>query len=78
MKRKYRAYLRLNIMSIFFLAVSFISMTLAWFAYSGFAKVETDIKVKSWYIEFQKDKQKVSNDVVISLDDIYPGMDPIN
>lgn len=78
MKRKYRAYFKLNLISIFFLAISFISITLAWFAYSGLAKVGTDIKVKSWYIEFEKDKQKVSNDVVISLSDIYPGMDQVN
>ncbi len=75
MKRKYRAYFKLNLMSIFFLAVSFLSITLAWFAYSGIAKTETDIKVKSWYIEFSKNKEKVSNDIVISLADIYPGMD---
>lgn len=77
MKGKYKAYMKLNIMSLFFLAVSFISITLAWFAYSGLAKVGTDIKVKSWYIEFQKNNQKISNDVVISLENIYPGMDPV-
>jgi len=77
-KRKYRAYLKLNLVSVFFLALSFISITLAWFAYSGLTQVGTDIKVKSWYIEFEKDKQKVSNDVVISLSDIYPGMEQVN
>lgn len=78
MKRKYKAYLKLNIMSLFFLAGSFLSITLAWFAYSGLARAETDIKVKSWYIEFQKDSKKVSNDIIISLEDIYPGMDAIH
>lgn len=77
MKRKYRAYFKLNLMSIFFLAVSFLSITLAWFAYSGIAHTQTDIKVKSWYIEFSKNKEKVSNDIVVSLSDIYPGMDAV-
>lgn len=77
MKGKYRAYFKLNLMSIFFLAVSFLSITLAWFAYSGIANTQTDIKVKSWYIEFSKNKEKVSNDIVVSLSDIYPGMDAV-
>jgi len=40
-KRNYKAYFKLNIMSIFFLAVSFLSITLAWFAYSGISKTQT-------------------------------------
>lgn len=77
MKKRYSTYLKLNIMSLFFLLVSFLSITLAWFAYSGIARAQTDIKVKSWYIEFQKDNNKVSNDIVLSLEDIYPGMNTI-
>ncbi len=78
MDKKYKTYLKLNIMSIFFIAVSFVSITLAWFAYSGLGKVSTDIDVKAWYIEFEKNNEAVSNDIVISLADIYPGMEPIN
>ena len=37
MDRKYKAYLKLNVMSLFLIAISSISVTLAWFAYSGFA-----------------------------------------
>jgi hypothetical protein len=36
------------------------------------------VGVKAWYIEFEKNGQAVSNDIVISLDDIYPGMNPVN
>lgn len=73
---RHKAYLKINIVSLFFIFVSFISVTLAWFAYSGIAKVGTQVDVKAWYVEFQKGSQTVSNDVVISLDDIYPGMTP--
>ena len=71
MKRKYKAYIKLNIMSLFFILVSFISVTLAWFAYSGLATARTEIDVKAWYIEFDKNNEPVSNEIVISLSEIY-------
>lgn len=76
MKRKYKALIKLNFVSLFFIAVSFISITMAWFAYSGLVKTETNIDVKAWYIEFQKNGETVSNEITISLDEIYPGMEP--
>ncbi len=78
MKRRFKFYLKLNLMSVVFIIVSFISVTLAWFAYSGLSKVSTDIGVKAWYIELKKDGETVSNDIVISLDDIYPGMETVD
>lgn len=75
MDQKKRVYLKLNLVSLFFIAVSLISVTLAWFAYSGLARVDTEIDVKTWYIEFQKGEDAVSNNIVISLSDISPGMD---
>lgn len=77
MKRRHKIYLKLNLMSIVFLIVSLISVTLAWFAYSGLVDVDTEIDVKAWNIKIEKDGQQVSNEIVISLDDIYPGMDPV-
>lgn len=74
-KKKRRSYLKLNLMSLFFTAVSFISVTLAWFAYSGLVTTQTEVNVKAWYIEFNNKGQAVSNNIVISLNDIYPGMD---
>ena len=38
------------------IAISSISVTLAWFAYSGLAKVTTEIDIKSWLIEFEKNE----------------------
>ncbi len=74
-ERKKRIYMRLNLVSLFFTAVSFISVTLAWFAYSGLVTTQTEVGVKAWQIEFDNNGNTVSNNVVISLDDIYPGMD---
>ena len=74
MKRK---HLKLNIMSLFFVAVSLLSITLAWFAYSGIANTATEVDVKAWYIEFSKNNETVSNEVVLSLNDIYPGMEEV-
>ena len=76
LSRKKKVYLKINIVSILFAVVSLISVTLAWFAYSGLAAARTEVDVKAWYIEFEKNNQAVSNNIVISLDDIYPGMEP--
>ena len=78
MKRKYKTYIRLNILSLFFIIISFISVTLAWFAYSGLATARTEIDVKAWYIEFDKNNESVSNEIVISLSEIYPGMETVH
>lgn len=76
MEKKHRRYLKLNLMSLFFVAVSFISVTLAWFAYSGFASSKIDVDIKAWHIEFNGES-KASNEIVIPLTNIYPGMDTI-
>ena len=77
MKGKYRAYFKLNLMSNFLFGSFFSFYYVSLVAYSGIANTQTDIKVKSWYIEFSKNKEKVSNDIVVSLSDIYPGMDAV-
>ena len=77
MNRKTKLYLRLNLISIFFVAVSFISVTLAWFVYSGLSTVSTEVSVKAWYIEMERDGKPETNQIVISFDEIYPGMDPV-
>lgn len=73
--KRRRSYIKLNILSLFFTAVSFISVTLAWFAYSGLVTTQTEVNVKAWFIEFNSKGRSVSNDIVISLNDISPGMD---
>ena len=78
MEPKRRYYLKLNLVLLFCLAVSFISISFAWFAFSGLSRMSTEIDVKTWFIEFQKDNQPVSNNIVLSLSDIYPGMDTVH
>lgn len=78
MKERYKRYLKINIIPIIFIATSFIFTTFAWFAYSGLKKVSTEIDVKAWYIEVSKAGEVVTNDIVITLDDVYPGMDTID
>ena len=75
MERKHKLYLKLNLMSLFFVAISFVSITLAWFAYSGLSSATVDVDIKAWNIEFKNGEQVVSNEIVISLSDIHPGMD---
>lgn len=68
-------YMRLNIVSLFFIVASFISATLAWFAYSGISNVATEVGVKAWYIQLDGDIE--SNRLVVSSPYIYPGMETI-
>lgn len=78
MKDRYKKYLKINIVPIIFITASFIFTTFAWFSYSGLREVSTEIDVKAWYIELSKSGQVVSNDIVITLNDIYPGMETIH
>ena len=74
MSNKQKRYLKLNLMSLFFTGISFISITLAWFAYSGIASVETTINVKAWQIEFKKGEVKQDSLINVTLNDVSPGM----
>lgn len=78
MKDRYKTYLKLNLVSIFFIAVSFISISLAWFAYSGLVRTKTEIDVKAWHIEFDKNGTPVTNSFTIFVDGVQlqPGMTP--
>ena len=77
MKKRHKLYLKLNLLSLGLIVVSLIFTTLAWFAYSGLSSLDTEIGVKAWYIELSKNGEAVSNNVVISIPTIYPGMDTI-
>ena len=76
MNKRRKINIRLSIMSLTFAIISFISVTLAWFAYSGLSKIETEVAVKSWYIEFTKGTEVVSKNITISVDNVKPGMEP--
>lgn len=76
MKKRFKNYAKLNLFSIVVIFISFISVTLAWFAYSGLVGVSTEVNIQAWNIELSKDGKPVTNNVVISLSNIYPGMEP--
>ena len=76
MEDKHKKYLKLNLISLFFLTVSFISVTLAWFAYTGIASSGLDVDIKAWHIEFNG-KSKAENQIIIPLTNIYPGMETV-
>lgn len=76
MKRRHKAFIKANIMSLFFIVVSFISGTLAWFAYSGLSDVATEIDIRAWSIEI--DKETTSKNITITLPEISPGMDTMS
>ena len=78
MKVRYKRYLKIYMIPIIFIATSFIFTTFAWFAYSGLRKVSTEVDVKAWYIELSKAGEVVTNDIVITLDDVYPGMETVD
>lgn len=78
MDKRYKKYLKLNIMSLFFAGLSFISITLAWFAYSGLVTAKTEINVKTWSIAFTQDGQPASNNIIIPLTTITPGMQTVS
>ena len=75
MKNRKKLRIKISLMTIVFSIFSLISVTLAWFAYSGMSKASLDVNVKAWYIELEKNGQAIANQIVISLDEIYPGME---
>lgn len=77
MKRSKRILTKINLSTLFFIAVSFISGTFAWFAYSGLSNVGTEIDIKSWNIEINKNGEASSNELLITLPQISPGMEPV-
>ena len=78
MKERYKKYMKIYFIPFIFIVTSFIFTTFAWFAYSGLRSVSTEIDVKAWYIELSKSGEVVTNDIVITLDDVYPGMETVD
>lgn len=78
MKARHKRYLKIYIIPIVFIVTSFIFTTFAWFAYSGLKSVSTEIDVKAWYIELTKSGEAVTNNIVITLNDVYPGMETVD
>ena len=47
----------------------------AWFIYITKASLELDVHVAAWDITFQAGEEEITNDVVLEVDKIYPGME---
>lgn len=77
MKKLFKKRLKVYIIPLFFVAATFLFTTYAWFAYSGLKRVSADVDIQSWYIEMKKDNEVVTNNIVVTLDDIYPGMETV-
>jgi len=76
-KKRHKVYLSLNFISLIFVVTSFIFTTLAWFAFSGLSKVSTDMDVKAWYIQLSKNGEPTSNNITITVPQLYPGMNTV-
>lgn len=64
----------INISSIAFFAVSIISITLAWFAYTNTVSSNMNINLKSWDVKVKKNNTELNNTFSININDLYPGM----
>lgn len=64
----------INLLSIFFFAMSLISITFAWFAFSKVVSSDMDIDVRAWSIDIN-DGTDLSNDLNIEIDSLSPGME---
>lgn len=78
MKQRYKKYMKIYLIPFIFIVTSFIFTTFAWFAYSGLRSVSTEMDVKAWFIELTKNGDAVTNNIVISLNDVYPGMETVD
>ena len=64
---------KINISSLAFFAISMISITLAWFAYTNTVSSNMNINLKSWNVRITKNNTNVSNTFSININDLYPG-----
>lgn len=69
--------LKLRLVASGLVTVSFLSTTFAWFAYSARSSLNTEVGVRSWYLELEKDGGVVSNSVDVYFDDLHPGMESV-
>ena len=78
LKEKYQKYSKLSFMSIFFAAVSLLSVTFAWFAYSNIVDNDLKVQIKSWNIDITQNNTSISNQIGVEIPDFYPGSEPFN
>lgn len=65
---------RLRRRTLFFLILTLMANTFAWFIYSNKVSNNITTGVKSWDINFKQDGVDIVNNVEFKIDSIYPGM----
>lgn len=60
---------------LIFLVVLLASNTLAWFIYATRVDSNVSVHVRAWNVLFEAGDHQVSNDVSVTVDSIYPGME---
>lgn len=65
---------RLRRRTLFFLILTLMANTFAWFIYSNKVANYITTGVKSWKINFKQDGVDIVNNVEFKIDSIYPGM----
>ncbi len=75
-KKKTKSILEyINTKTIIILIVLLSFNAYAWFIYITKASLELDVHVAAWDITFQAGEEEITNDVVLEVDKIYPGME---
>ena len=67
-------FTKVNLTSIAFFAVSIMSITLAWFAYTNTVTSNMNVNLKTWDIKITKNNTEVSNVFDITINNLSPGM----
>ncbi len=60
---------------LIFLIVLLAGNTFAWFIYATKINTDVSVHVRAWNVVFEAGENELSNDVVLTVDSIYPGMD---
>ena len=60
---------------LIFLIVLLAGNTFAWFIYATKINTDLSVHVRAWNIVFESGQNELSNDVTVTVDSIYPGMD---
>ena len=62
---------KVNLTSVLFFAVSMISITLAWFAYTNTVSSNMNIDLKAWNVKITNNNTEVNNTLTINITDLY-------
>ncbi len=76
-ENKKKRSLTLHLLILFFIVVSLISISYAWFTYGNSATADFDVKVKAWRVEFTDGSEVITNSIKVVSSEIYPGMEPV-